>query len=364
MNRRAFIYRAGLCAFMVVTLSACHKKASPPEIRPVRSFVVHPSADGNAEFLTGQITPHRIVSLSFRLPGKIVERTVATGDQVHAGQVLARLDDAEVRQTLRAAIADAQAAKASLAQATPLQKRATALLPDRAISRNDYDEAILRYRTAQQAVQSTAARERIAREELDHTRLEANADGVITERLAEVGEVIAAGQPILRMAEAAGRDAQFDVSGDLLRSGLTVGTTMIICLDANRHICTDGTLYELAPDADPLTRTYRAKVLLQAPPTAMTLGSVAVGRLAAAGASDIHLPPSALTAQDGKTAVWVIVPDTMTVTLRPIEVSRYSADDVTVVSGLKAGDRVVTAGVQALYPNQKISLLDDADVRP
>lgn len=364
MNRRAFIYRAGLCTFMVVTLSACHKKAPPPEIRPVRSFVVHPSADGNTEFLTGQIAPHRIVSLSFRLPGKIVERTVATGDQVHAGQVLARLDDAEVRQTLRAAIADAQAAKASLAQATPLQKRATALLPDRAISRNDYDEAILRYRTAQQAVQSTAARERIAREELDHTRLEANADGVITERLAEVGEVIAAGQPILRMAEAAGRDAQFDVSGDLLRSGLTVGTTMTICLDANRHICTDGTLYELAPDADPLTRTYRAKVLLQAPPAAMTLGSVAVGRLAATGASDIHLPPSALTAQDGKPAVWVIAPDTMTVTLRPVEVSRYSADDVTVVSGLKTGDRVVTAGVQALYPNQKISLLDDADVRP
>lgn len=351
-------------ALIIVTLAGCHKKASPPEVRPVRSVVVHPSVDGNAEFLTGQIAPHRIVTLSFRLPGKIVERSVKAGDQVHTGQILARLDDTEVRQSLRAATADAQAAKASLAQAAPLQQRATALLPDHAISRNDYDEAILRYRTSQQAVQSTAAREQIAREELDHARLEANADGVITERLAEVGEVIAAGQPILRMAEAAGRDAQFDISGDLLRSGLTVGAAMTVCLDANRHVCTGGTLYELAPDADPLTRTYRAKVLLQTPSAAMTLGSVAVGRLAASAAADIHLPPSALTAQDGKTAVWVIAPDTMIVTLRPVEVSRYSASDVTVVSGLKAGERVVTAGVQALYPNQKISLLDDADVRP
>lgn len=364
MNKQTFLYGTGLCSFLLVTLSACHRKAPPPEVRPVRSIVVQPSSDGNAELLTGQIAPHRLVTLSFRLPGKIVERSVATGDQVHAGQVLARLDDTEARQTLRAASADAQAAKASLAQATPLQKRATALLPDRAISRNDYDEAILRYRTSRQAVQSTEARERIAGEELDHTRLVANADGVITDRLAEVGEVVAAGQPVLRLAEATGRDAQFDISGDLLRAGLATGATIRVCLDANRDVCTDGTLYELAPDADALTRTYRAKVLLQPPFAAMTLGAVAVGRLAARNASDIHLPPSALTAQDGKPAVWVVASDTMTVTLRPVEVSRYATNDVTVASGLKAGERVVTAGVQALYPHQKVSLLDDADVRP
>ncbi|MCP1202829.1 efflux RND transporter periplasmic adaptor subunit [Acetobacter oryzoeni] len=360
------ILSCGTCAYvlLLVPLAACHKKAPAPEIRPVRSILVHPSRDGNEEFLTGQVAPHRVVNLSFRLPGKIVERKVAVGDGVHAGQLLARLDDTESRQTLRAATADAQAAKAALAQATPLQKRATALLPDHAISRNDYDEAILRYRTSREAVQSTEARERIAREELDHTRLIANTDGVITERLAEVGEVVSAGQTILRMAEAAGRDAQFDISGDILRSGLTTGAIMDVCLDANRHVCSQGTLYELAPDADPLTRNYHAKVLLQTPPPGMTLGSVVIGRLADASGQNIHLPPSALTAQNGKPAVWVINSQTMTVTLRSIEVSRYAANDVTVASGLHEGERVVTAGVQALYPNQKITLLDDADVRP
>ncbi|MBO1324655.1 efflux RND transporter periplasmic adaptor subunit [Acetobacter sp. TBRC 12305] len=347
-----------------MALAGCHKKAPKPEVRPVRSVVVRPSMGGAEEFLTGQVAPHRVVNLSFRLPGKIVERTVAMGDKVQVGQLLARLDDTEASQTLRAATADALAAKASLAQAEPLQKRATALLPDHAISRNAYDEAILRYRTSVEAVQSTEARERIAREELDHTRLVANADGVITDRLAEVGEVVAAGQPVLRLAEAAGRDAQFDISGDLLRSGLATGAGMTVCLDADRQACTAGTVYELAPDADPLTRTYRAKVLLDAPPAAMTLGSVVVGRLAGATGAEIHLPPSALTAQDGKPAVWVIAPDTMTVTLRKVEIARYGASDVTLAAGLAAGERVVTAGVQALYPDRKVSLLDDADVRP
>ncbi|KDE20584.1 multidrug transporter [Acetobacter aceti 1023] len=364
MTRHILSYGTCFYIFLLIPLAACHKKAPAPEIRPIRSVVVKPSNDGSEEFLTGQVAPHRVVNLSFRLPGKIVDRKVTVGDSVHAGQLLAHLDDTEARQTLRAATADAQAAKAALAQATPLQKRATALLPDHAISRNDYDEAILRYRTSREAVQSTEARERIAREELDHTRLIANADGVITERLAEVGEVVAAGQPILRMAEAAGRDAQFDISGDILRSGLTTGTMMDVCLDANRHVCAQGTLYELAPDADPLTRTYHAKVFLQAPPTGMTLGAVVIGRLADASGSNIHLPPSALTAQNGKTAVWIVNPETMTVTLRPVDVSHYAANDVTVASGLQAGERVVTAGVQALYPNQKIALLDEADVRP
>lgn len=364
MSQHAMLYKTCVSAVLLMPLAACHKKPPTPEIRPVRSMVVQPSQGSNAALLTGQVAPHRVVNLSFRLPGKLVERTVDVGNTVQAGQVLARLDDTEVRQTLRAATADAQAAKASLAQATPLQKRATALLPDHAISRNDYDEALLRYRTSREAVQATEARERIAHEELEHTQLTTNTSGIITQRLAEVGEVVAAGQPVLRMAEAAGRDALFDISADLLRSGLTTGASMTVCLDADHNTCTEGTLYELAPDADPLTRTYHAKVLLQAPPATMPLGAVVVGQLIEKTASNIHLPPSALTTQAGKPAVWVIAPQTMTVSLRFVEIARYSATDVTLASGLQPNERVVTAGVQALYPNQKISLLDDADVRP
>ncbi|EHH69634.1 efflux RND transporter periplasmic adaptor subunit [Gluconobacter morbifer] len=327
-------------------------------------MVVQPLDKTSGERLTGQITAHRMVTLSFRVPGKMVERSVLAGNPVRQGQILARLDDATETQTLLAATADAQSARAALAQMTPLKQRATALLPDHAVSRNDYDDVIRRYRMTQETVLATEARQKIAAQQLERTRLRADADGIITDRLVEVGEVVAAGQPIMRMADSAGRDAQFDIPADFLRSGLTTGTLMTVCLDANRQICANGTLYELSPDSDPLTRTYRARVVLQDTPAAMTLGSVAVGCFSASPHPDIHLPPAALTAQNGQPAVWVVMPDTMTVTLRPVGVAQYAADDVTIASGLKAGERIVTAGVQALYPGKKVSLLDESHVRP
>ncbi|MCP1242941.1 efflux RND transporter periplasmic adaptor subunit [Acetobacter lambici] len=352
------------CASLLALLSGCHKKPAPPEVRPVRSVVVQPQDGAQGEWLSGQVAAHKSVALSFRVPGKIVARMVDTGSAVHAGQVLAQLDNTVAEQTLRAATADAQAASAALAQATPLRKRATALLPVKAISRNDYDEVIRRYKTAQDVVQATQARARIAREELDHTTLRADTDGLITERLAEVGEVVAAGQPVLRMAGNTGRDAVFDMPAELVRAGLATGTALSVCLDADRRICTGAQLYELAPDADLLTRTYRAKALLQAPPPTMALGAVVVGHIMHTTTPAIHLPPTALTTQAGHPAVWVVDPASTTVSLRPVSIASYGTQDVAIAAGLKPGERVVTAGVQALYPNQKVALLDDADVRP
>ncbi|MFT8419089.1 MAG: efflux RND transporter periplasmic adaptor subunit [Acetobacter sp.] len=361
---------------LLALLAGCHKKPSPPEVRPVRSVVVQPQEATHADMLSGQVTAHKSVAMAFRVPGKIVARMVDTGSVVHAGQVVAQLDKTVAEQSLRAATADAQAARAAVAQTTPLYKRAAALLPVNAISRNDYDEVVRRHKTAQDAVQSTQARERIAREELDHTTLRADTDGLITDRLAEVGEVVAAGQPILRMASSAGRDAVFDLPAELVRTGLAgtpnastgtstgTGTQLTVCLDADRHLCAPARLYELAPDADLLTRTYRAKALLQAPPPAMALGAVVVGQIVRTAPSGIHLPPSALTTQAGHPAVWVVDPTNSTVHPRAVSITSYGAQDVSIAAGLKPGERVVSAGVQALYPDQKVSLLDDADVRP
>lgn len=348
----------------LVFLTGCHRKTPSVDIRPVRSIVVQPTDSAPGEPLTGQVAPHRTVALSFRLPGKIIERNVSVGSIVHAGQVVARLDDMGATQTLQAATADVAVAKANLVQMEALRKRAAALLPVQAISHNDYDDVIRRYHTAQSTVQSTQARMGIAQDSVNHTRLTVDSDGIITERLVEVGEVIAAGEPVLRMAQSGERDIQFDIPASLTRATGLMGKTFPVCLDAEPAICKTARLYELAPDADPLTRTYRAKAILQSPPVDMTLGSVVIGRMTLTDRREIRLPPSALTAQDGKPAVWVLDAGTSTVTLRQIEIARYTASDVLVSSGLNAGERVVTAGVQALYPGQKVTLLNDADVRP
>ncbi|WP_239020829.1 efflux RND transporter periplasmic adaptor subunit [Novacetimonas maltaceti] len=347
-----------------VMLCACHKKAPVEEVRPVRSVVVSTVFDTDAEVVTGQVAAHRSINLAFRLPGKVVARAVSAGSIVHAGDVLARLDDTVPQQTLRTAQAEAATAKAALEQAAPLKQRATALLPVEAISRNDYDDAVRRYKTAQDQVQATQAQVRVAQEQLGYTRLVAPEDGIVTDRLVEAGEVVAAGQPVLRMAANDGLDAQFDMPEALAQSHIAAGTTLKVCLDAAPAVCAPAAIYEIAPDTDPQTRTYHTKALLHASRDMMPLGAVVTGHLGLSSGTGIHLPPSALTTQDGSPAVWIVAPDTMRVSQQRVAIARYATDDVVIASGLKAGERVVTAGVQALYPQEKVSLLDEADVRP
>ncbi|MBV1829818.1 efflux RND transporter periplasmic adaptor subunit [Komagataeibacter sp. AV436] len=349
---------------LLLLLSACHKKAAVEEVRPVRSVIVEPESDANGEVMTGQVAAHQSINLAFRLPGKVVERTVSAGSVVHAGDVLARLDDTVPQQALRTALAENATARAALEQATPLKQRAAALLPVEAISRNDYDDAVRRYKTAQDQVQATQAQVRVAQEQLGYTRLVAPEDGIVTNRLVEAGEVVAAGQPVLRMAADDGLDAQFDMPEALAQSRLAVGMTMKVCLDAAPATCAPAAIYEIAPDTDPLTRTYHTKALLRATRNMMPLGAVVTGRLSMPSAPTVHLPPAALSVQDGRPAVWIVAPDTLRVSQRAVTVARYGTDDVVIASGLNAGDRVVTAGVQALYPQEKVSLLDEADVRP
>ncbi|KPH87908.1 multidrug transporter [Komagataeibacter intermedius AF2] len=349
---------------LLLLLSACHKKVAVEEVRPVRSVIVEPAPDANGEVVTGQVAAHQSINLAFRLPGKVVERTVSAGSVVHAGDVLARLDDTVPQQTLRTALAENATARAALEQAAPLRQRAAALLPVQAISRNDYDDAVRRYKTAQDQVQATQAQVRVAQEQLGYTRLVAPEDGIVTDRLVEAGEVVAAGQPVLRMAANDGLDAQFDMPEALVQSRLTVGMTMKVCLDAAPVVCAPAAIYEIAPDTDPLTRTYHTRALLRATRDMMPLGAVVTGHLSVPLAPTVHLPPAALTTQDGKPAVWIVAPDTQRVSQRPVTIARYGTDDVAIASGLNAGDRVVTAGVQALYPQEKVSLLDEADVRP
>ncbi|RFD20962.1 efflux RND transporter periplasmic adaptor subunit [Komagataeibacter melaceti] len=353
-----------LILLLLLLLSACHKKAPVEEVRPVRSIVVEPQPDTDGAVLTGQVTAHRYINMAFRLPGKVVERAVSAGSTVQAGDIVARLDDTVQQQALRTALAEAATARAALDQAAPLKQRATALLPVQAISRNDYDDAVRRFRTAQDQVQATQAQVRVAREQLGYTRLPATEDGVVTERLVEPGEVVAAGQPVLRMAADDGLDAQFDMPGDLAHTHLAPGMTMKTCLDAVPQVCAPAAIYEIAPDTDPLTRTYHTRALLRATRDMMPLGAVVTGHLAMPSATGVHLPPAALSAQDGRPAVWIVAPDTLRVSQRPVTIARYGTDDVVIASGLNPGDRVVTAGVQALYPQEKVSLLDEADVRP
>ena len=341
--------------FALGWLSACGDSAPPPaQIRPVRTVTVEKRPIGEPVALTGQIRAQDEVSLAFRIDGKLIERPVNIGDRVAAGQLVGRIDPQNEQNALRSAQADLAASQASLTQVQAAEGRQRELLQKGFTTRAQYDQALQQLQTAQSQVESAQARLRIAEDRLSYTELTADAPGTVTAKGAEPGEVVRAGQMVVQVARQGGKDAVFDVPGQLIRAG-NPGEVEIYSAE-NPTIRTTGRVREVSPQADPATRTHQVKIGLTDPPPAMFLGATVVGRVVLKAESAIELPGTALMQADGKPAVWVVDKATETVSLRPIEVARYDANSVIVAQGLQDGDIVVTAGVQALRPGQKVKL--------
>ena len=338
-------------------LGACQQaEAPPPDIRPVKTITVERRADEQSVSLTGQIRAQDEVSLAFRTDGRMLERPVNIGDQVKPGQVVARLDPQNQQNALRSAQASLSAAQGQLTQARNTFERQQGLLQKGYTTRAQFDDAQQARQTAEAQVDSAQAQLRNAQDQLGYTELQADAPGTVTAKGAEPGEVVKAGQMIVQVARQGGRDAVFDVPAHLVRMGPRQATITIALAD-DPSVKATGRVREVAPQADPVTRTYQVKIGLTDPPAAMRLGSTVVGRASATSGEVIEVPATALTEANGRPAVWVVDPATQTVALRNIDVVRYDPASVTVSQGIEAGDVVVTAGVQALRPGQKVRLL-------
>jgi RND family efflux transporter MFP subunit len=146
---------------------------------------------------------------------------------------------------------------------------------------------------------------------------------------------------------------------DIIRSGLVLGQKIETCLDRNRNVCTTASVYEIAPEADSVTRTYQTKAVLENNASQMLLGSTIIGRFAFTQKPTLQIPASALTTFEGKTAAWVVDPSTQSVSLRAVEVALYTTDKVVLLNGLNSGDRIVTAGIQSLRQAQKVRTMED-----
>ena len=357
-ERRSPLWMMLLLATAVVTLSACHPKAeaNAPEVRPVRTVIVAVQPVGETVMLTGHIEAENEVALGFRISGRMIERPVNVGDRVKPGQALARLDPQDEQNGLRSAQANLAAAQGQLTQARNNFERQRRLLERGAASRADFDQAQEGLQTAQARVDDAEAQLKIASDRLSFTELKADAAGTVTARGAEAGEVVQAGQMIVRIARQDGRDAVFDVPAQLLRSA-PADAPITVHLAEERSVTAEGRVREVGEQADPVTRTFQVKVGLTDPPPAMRLGSTVNGSVKLNSAPVITIPASALTRSNQQPAVWIVDPSKLTVSLRNIEVSRYDPGKVVVGQGLDTGDIVVTAGVQALHPDQKVRLL-------
>jgi multidrug efflux pump subunit AcrA (membrane-fusion protein) len=302
-------------------LAACQPQveAAAPQARPVRTVTAEKREAGVPVTLTGRIEAEDEVALAFRISGRLLENDRMLGDRLEPGQVVARLESQNERNALRAAQANLAAAEGQLTQARNHFERQDTLLKQGWTTRANHDQAKQAQQTAQSQVDAAEAQLKTAHDLVSFTELKADAPGVVTAVGPRAGEVLQAGQMIVRLARKDGRDAVFDVPAQLIRS---------------------------AP-SDP-----RISVSLTDDPRV-----TAPGRMEIEAVPVIQVPATALTKFNQKPAVWIVDPSNLTVSIRNVEVLRFDPASVAISEGLDTGEVVVTAGVQALHPGQKVRLL-------
>jgi len=344
--------------FSILMLAACHEeqKATPQAVRPVRTVTVALQEAGEKVALTGEIQPRYQADLGFRVNGKILARPVDVGTQVKQGDLLARLDPQQYRQDLEVAKSEIAVAEAEVTRSQNQEYRQRELLKNGYTTQVQYDQALKTFRTAQAQLDAARARQIQASENLGYTELKADNDGVITAIGADPGQVVSAGQMVVRLAQPGEREAVFNLAEGAFKSR-PKDPTVTVHLVSNPEIATTGQVRYISPQADPETRTYTVRISLPDAPPQMRLGANVVGTVTLDQGQSVSIPGSALFQKDGKPAVWLVEKD-RTVQLKPITVQRYEGDAVIVGDGLAQGDVVVTAGVQKLLPGQKVSLLE------
>jgi RND family efflux transporter MFP subunit len=347
---------AAASIFAAVTLlAACGRgdEKHVEEIRPVRVVTIEKSQAGSTLTLTGTLQAQTEVNQSFRIDGRLIERSVDVGDRVRPGQILARLDRMNEESNLESARAQLGAAEARAVEAHFNFIRMRDLVAEHAVSRASFEQAEAMYKVTQSQVTSARALADIAQNRLSYTNLVADMAGVVTARGPEPGEVVSAGRMIVQVAREGAVDAVFDVPARI-KNIAPPNPQITVVLTSDPRVTAEGRVREVSPRADPVTGTFAVRVQLINPTPTMRLGSTVTGRMTLATTSSIEIPASALIRPGNKPAVWLVNTKTGTVSVRDVVLQAFDAERVQVSSGLEAGDVIVTAGVQALRPAQKV----------
>lgn len=346
---------ASLALFL--TLAACgapEPKQAPP--RPVRSIIVKAESLAPSATYSGEVRARYETPLAFRVAGKLAERRVEVGTVVKKGQVLARLDEADLQLQAAATEAGKVAAQAQLTRAKADYERYKALREKNLVSEFDFKSVQTNYEVAQSQYQQAVAQARVGDNQAAYTTLVADANGVVTALQAEIGQVVAAGQPVLTLARSGEREVQIAVPESRVDE-LRRATEIYVRLWAKPEKSYPGKVREIAPDTDPVTRTYNTRITVQDVDTDLKLGMTATVTLTGAGAQAFRLPLTAIYQTSAQPKVW-IVDSSGKVQLRDVLLGDFVENDVIVLSGLADGERVVTAGVNRLVPDQIVKLIE------
>lgn len=335
-------------AALCFSLIGCHEAKPSPPFRPVVN-TMRIALVGGAQQRTysGVIVARHEVQESFRVGGRIEARLVDVGDHVHAGQVLATLDEKDLRLAVESARAERQAALSNREQARRDETRYATLLSKQVVSQSEYDLKHLAADEARARVERAESALQLALRQLAYAKLLSSADGVVTKTSAEAGQVVSQGQAVVTVAQKGALEVLVDIPERRLQD--LKGTKAELSLWSNRQVRYRAVLRETAPAADPNTRTYAVRYALPDADASVRLGMTATLHLSeTAGTPTARIPASALLNQGKGPGVWLVQPRTGQLTFRPVTVDHYTENEVFVRGQLADGDSIVTSGVQKL----------------
>ena len=354
-----------ILALGALGLGACKPKEEAHEaepVRPVLTQVAQPSDSVTFGPFAGTVEPRYQAQLGFQIPGRMVARDVTMGDLVKQGQRLAALDPVVTRFDLTRAEADLADARGQAENATAAEARTRRLLAGNAVSQASLDQAVAKRDTAQARVSQAEASLQKARDQMGYTELKAEFDGVVTQRLAEVGQVLSAGQGVVTVARPEARDAVVDIPEDLV-SAMPADGLFTVSLQSAPEITARGRVRETAPFAESGARTRRIRMTLENPSPAFRLGATITVSLSRAKPRSYVLPATALLTEGQRHSVWVVAADGKSVARRDVTIGPApgNPDEIAVMDGLQPGERIVVAGVHSIRDGQAVRLATAAE---
>jgi membrane fusion protein, multidrug efflux system len=313
MTRGTSVHAAmivGVSGLMLALAGCSDDKAGSSPIRPVLSVVVRVSTTQTIGPFAGSIEPRYTVALGFQVFGRLVSRDVNIGDLVTKGETLAAIDPAVQEIAVRSAQASLDSVEAQLATVLATEERQRTLLEQRVIAPAQFE--LTEQNRAGASANVTQAKDKLAKaqDELGFTQPLSPIDGVVTGRSAEVGQTVTAGQTIVTVARPDVREAVFDVP-DAIATALPPAASFTVAWELNPSFSVIGRVREIAPEADPTTRTRRVRLTLDRPPDVFLLGTTVLVTRTADTSPRIDLPVTALLERDGKAMVWVVDPGTL-----------------------------------------------------
>lgn len=355
------VFRVCALAALVTSLVACSKSEAPLEpLRSVKLLTVSSSALHLGGEYSAEVRARVESRLGFRVGGQLVQRQAEPGQRVAKGQLLAILDAQDLELAAQAAQAQVRAAQSQRDLAAADFKRFEALKAQNFISGAELERREAGLKAADAALSQAKVQFQAQSNQASYARLTASHAGVVTAVEAEVGQVVSAGQPVLRLAHDGPRDAVFAVSESAImaiRMGQPMQATV---LSTGQTV--QGTVREMAASADPVTRTFMVKLALasgSASASALPLGAslnVQAPQDASAWGAAIKLPTSALRQEGQGTAVWLLDEASMTVNSQAVKLGPVDGNEVVITSGLAPGQKVVSTGVHVLSPGQQVRI--------